>query len=203
MTEKPIPLNPDPLADAPLSPDQRQLWGRFRFELLESRARLQDVEKQGAEGAVLHTVLARPEFNREVARMLAYDERYGGSSSLVYIDIENFKELEEKHDRALLNAALRLIGECLIKHVRGSDIVGRVGPDEFAVLLCQCKGDLAWKKADQLSGMARNVFDNIYGQKLAASICYGVYAFEGEKDVTAGLKGAAAQLVRKQNASNP
>ena len=56
--------------------------------------------------------------------------------------------LRGAHGKSVANAAVREISDILMKQVRGSDIVGRLAPDEFGVLLMRCDNENAWKKAN-------------------------------------------------------
>jgi len=200
--QKPLDLAIDWLADASLTPEQRQVWNQMRGELVDSRTKIVDLSKQlkllqnqsAAEQA--HSILTRPEFNREVARMLAFDERYGGTSSVLYFDFENLDDVTAKHGRSVTNATLHEISNIMMKYVRGSDVVGRLAPDEFGVLLVRCDNDAAWKKGKQLSGTLYEKLQEVHGCKLQLEISYGAYTFRDDKDVGKGIK-EAAQMVTK------
>lgn len=198
---KVIDLSRDPLAEAPLSPAQRQDWNVLRTELMEARGKLADMEArirliERAPVEEDHSILTRPEFNREVARMLAFDERYGGTSSVLYFDFDHLDEVGDKHGKAVANAAIRQIGDILMKNVRGSDVVGRLAPDEFGVLLMRCDNASAWKKGEGLSATLYEALAEVHGLKLSVAISYGAYTFRENEDVATGLKQAAASVTR-------
>ena len=111
--DKQIDLSIDWLANAALTPDQRCVWDLARSELATLRTQLHECEVQIkalqqrlSDDDSDHSVLTRPEFNREVARMLAFDERYGGVSSVLYFDLKNLNDVIKNHGRA--SAALLL-----------------------------------------------------------------------------------------------
>ncbi|MDX2027531.1 MAG: GGDEF domain-containing protein [Alphaproteobacteria bacterium] len=196
----PLDLSIDWLADAPLTPEQRQAWNRMRAELVDMREKMRALEnkirtlEQTPEEP--HTVLTRPEFNREVARMLAFDERYGGVSSVLYFDIENLEEVTARYGKSVTNAAIREISNVLMRRVRGSDIVGRLAPDEFGILLARCDNPSAWKKGEQLCGFLREALREVHSCQLDLAISYGAYTFQDNRDLATGLK-EAAQMVTK------
>ena len=74
-------------------------------------------------------------FTRELARAVAGAARHGHEASLVALDIEALKAINERHGRAAGDAALAHVGRIVSGHVRTTDAVGRVRDDEFAVLL--------------------------------------------------------------------
>ena len=200
----PLDMTIDWLADAPLTPEQRHVWSLLRTELRDAREKTHALEehiKTLEHAAEEHlTVLTRPEFNREVARMLAFDERYGGVSSVLYFDFDNIDAIASQHGKSVVNATLREISRVLIHHVRRSDIVGRLAPDEFGVLLVRCDNALAWKKAEKLEEALRNEIGEVHGCKINLDINYGAYTFQDSTDVAAGLK-EAAQMVTKANSN--
>ncbi len=194
-------LNKDILADAPLSPEQRHAWNAIRAELGTARAKIDDLEarirlleRQPIEED--HSILTRPEFNREVARMLAFDERYGGISSVLYFDFERLEEVAGKHGKSVANAAIRQISDLLLKNVRNSDVVGRLAADEFGVLLMRCDNSFAWRKGEQLAGKLYEAVAEVHGCKLDVAISYGAYTFKDSQDVAGGLKEAAQSVTR-------
>jgi diguanylate cyclase (GGDEF)-like protein len=196
----PLDLAIDWLADAPLTPQQRQVWNVLRSELIAAREKINGLETrvknlEHAPDEAL-TVLTRPEFNREVARMLAFDERYGGISSVLYFDFENLEEITARHGKSVANAAIREISNVLTRHVRGSDVVGRLASDEFGVLLMRCDNTNAWKKAEQLGKALCEALDEVHACELNLIVSFGAYTFQDTKDIATGLQEAAQSVTR-------
>ena len=90
-----------------------------------------------------------------------------------------------------MNAAIREIGDMLIRSVRGSDIVGRLAPDEFGVLLMRCDNAAAWRKAEI---MASQLQETLAKSKLDIKVSYGAYTFRDNEDLATGLKEAAQTM---------
>jgi diguanylate cyclase (GGDEF)-like protein len=67
----------------------------------------------------------------EVSRAL----RYGNPLSLVVADVDHFKRVNDTYGHPAGDEALRLAGTALRARSRRSDVVGRIGGDEFALLL--------------------------------------------------------------------
>jgi diguanylate cyclase (GGDEF)-like protein len=70
-----------------------------------------------------------------IRREIARQKRYGGVFSLVVLDLDRFKELNDYHGHAAGDRALKLIGRVLSKTTRQSDSVGRLGGDEFVIVM--------------------------------------------------------------------
>lgn len=89
----------------------------------------------------------RRAFDRELARALAYVKRHGTSAALLYLDLDDFKRVNDRHGHAAGDAMLRAVASVLGRHVRESDLVARIGGDEFALLLWNCDEHHARTKA--------------------------------------------------------
>jgi diguanylate cyclase (GGDEF)-like protein len=194
-------LSVDELADAPLTPDQRRAWNALRGKLASTQAKNQELleilrkfeQPQVDDNTV---ILNRPDFNREVARMLAFDERYGGMSSVLYFDFDNLDEAASHFGNAVANAALQVIASTICHSVRTSDIVGRLAPDEFGVLLMRCDNASAWRKAEDLAVNLQRALAEIHDCKLNIKVSYGAYTFRDNEDLAVGLKEAAQTMTR-------
>jgi diguanylate cyclase (GGDEF)-like protein len=89
----------------------------------------------------------RRAFERELARSLAYVKRHGTPAALLYLDLDDFKRVNDRHGHSAGDALLRAIASVLGRHVRESDVVARIGGDEFALLLWNCDEANAAAKA--------------------------------------------------------
>lgn len=84
--------------------------------------------------------------DRETARA----RRTGGSVCLALIDLDRFKVLNDTRGHAAGDAALRDIGELLVRGLRANDVAGRWGGDEFAVVFAGLPEDCARDVVDRL-----------------------------------------------------
>jgi diguanylate cyclase (GGDEF)-like protein len=73
---------------------------------------------------------------REIAQTeLTRSHRYGQPVSLAFIDIDDFKHVNDTHGHAAGDGLLKRVGETIRGNLRGSDFVARYGGDEFVILL--------------------------------------------------------------------
>ena len=187
-------------ANAQLTPEQKQALKSLENELSQAHIQLRQLqtkittleEQAGSEQAIL----TRPEFNREVARMLAFDERYGGQSSVLYFDIASLDSLTKRYSPAIAADTTKTITHVMMRHVRRSDIIGRLGADEFGVLRVRCNNENAWKKGRELATLLTRALETIDNVKLGLEISFGAYTFREEEDVAIGLKEAAHSLTK-------
>ena len=121
----------------------------LRAELEATRRRLAELEVL-ADRDALTPVLNRRAFMRELQRSLAYCERYGTEASLAFFDMDGFKVVNDSFGHAAGDAALQWVAARLAAHVRESDLVGRMGGDEFAVMLAHADISAAERKARRL-----------------------------------------------------
>ncbi|MFW6193258.1 MAG: diguanylate cyclase [Gemmatimonadota bacterium] len=75
-----------------------------------------------------------------VPRTLSRSLRDGDAVGLVYVDLDDFKEINDRWGHAAGDAVLRAVGTRLQASVREGDLVGRIGGDEFVVALAGLKG---------------------------------------------------------------
>lgn len=122
---------------------------RLAAQLKQSRARIADLEAK-IDIDPLTELLNRRGFERELKRSIAYVKRYGASAALVYLDLDGFKPVNDRHGHAAGDAVLKALAAALVGHVRASDVVARLGGDEFVVLLWNVDGAAAAAKAAAL-----------------------------------------------------
>lgn len=80
-------------------------------------------------------VYNRRAFERELNREIAVAGRYGTPFCLVFIDLDRFKQVNDRFGHKAGDEALIRVAEILNKHTRESDLVGRLGGDEFGIVL--------------------------------------------------------------------
>ena len=117
-----------------------------------TKARLEAVETVADQDGLL-PLLNRRAFVREMSRMISFAERYDVPASLIYFDLDGFKAVNDAHGHAAGDAALTYIADLLRANVRESDIVGRLGGDEFGVILAKADQAQAESKARSLSDL--------------------------------------------------
>lgn len=104
-----------------------------------------------ADRDALAPVLNRRAFLRELHRAMSEVERYRTPAAVLYIDLDGFKSLNDSYGHSAGDAVLTYVGRLLMDSVRESDVVGRLGGDEFGVILNRAAADEARAKAAQLS----------------------------------------------------
>lgn len=116
----------------------------------------------------------RRAFERELVRSLAYLKRHGNSAVLLYLDLDDFKHINDDHGHAAGDDMLRAVARVLGRHVRESDVVARIGGDEFALLLWNCDEAHARAKAVALEAAIGRTTAVHGGAMLAVGASVGV-----------------------------
>lgn len=174
---------------------------RLRVDIDQAHKRVGYLEKLADEDSLV-PVANRRAFVRELGRIVAYAERYGAESSVLYFDINSFKKINDTYGHAAGDAALRQVGELMVEHIRESDIVGRLGGDEFGVILAQADARTAVEKAATLANAVESVPFVWEGNTIAIGLSYGIYSFSGQENAGEALALAdKAMYMNKQNSS--
>jgi diguanylate cyclase (GGDEF)-like protein len=131
-----------------------------------------------AEASADHDALApvynRRAFIRETQRVLASVKRHEVEASVIYFDLNNFKAINDAHGHPAGDEVIRAIGEIFVRQTRETDIVGRIGGDEFAVVLTHVGPDAAAAKAEALAATICTEKVLYQGQALYISAAYGL-----------------------------
>jgi diguanylate cyclase (GGDEF)-like protein/PAS domain S-box-containing protein len=136
-------------------------------------------------------LISRHEFERRLARALAEVAAGGAEHVLCYLDLDHFKLVNDSCGHEAGDTLLRTIGGLLAGRLRSRDTVGRLGGDEFGVLLEHC----SLAKAEEIAGSLLRMIEDfryVWGEKsfsLGASI--GVVPITGVNRRTADLLRAA------------
>ncbi|MFQ6016659.1 MAG: GGDEF domain-containing protein [Kiloniellaceae bacterium] len=184
------------LPEAELAPKVRAAIGRLmaevrglREELTRARKRIDHLERL-ADQDTLAPVMNRRAFVRELTRMTAFAGRYGVPGSVLYFDINGMKQINDSQGHATGDAVLKHVAQVLLRDVRASDVVGRLGGDEFGVILAQAGPEAAVAKASSLADAIRSDPVHGAGQPLKIAVSYGIHTFAGGEEADAALDAA-------------
>jgi diguanylate cyclase (GGDEF)-like protein len=171
---------------------------RLEAELAAMRVRVAELEAH-AESDPLTGVMNRRGFERELTRAAAHVQRYGGNAALVYLDLDGFKPVNDAFGHAAGDAVLVAVAATLVASVRASDIVARIGGDEFAVLLWNLSPVDARNKSLALERAVAETSVPWEGRRLAVGVTAGVAEFLADRDIAGLLARAdAAMYARKR-----
>ncbi|SEG16703.1 diguanylate cyclase (GGDEF) domain-containing protein [Vibrio hangzhouensis] len=101
-------------------------------------------------------------------------QTHGGTSTLVMFDIDHFKRVNDTYGHAIGDFVIRETAQQLMKAARGSDVCGRYGGEEFAVLLTETTADQASYFAERLRKRIEELSLAIDGHELKYTISLGI-----------------------------
>jgi len=158
---------------------------RLTRELEEARAKIAELELHADVDPMLD-ILNRRGFDRELSRSLAYVKRYGTPAALLYIDLDGFKAVNDRYGHAAGDELLKLVAGELAANVRASDLVGRLGGDEFGVLMWNAAKPQAMMRARDLEIRIECIALARGAERLSVGASVGVAVLHGDL-TTAGL----------------
>lgn len=135
-----------------------------------------------------------------LAHAIAHAKRYGHRTALLFLDLNNFKQINDSFGHAAGDRAIQLVADCLKSVVRGTDTVSRHGGDEFLILLAEIAQAVdAAAIAEKVNASLRSysrIDDHLV--QLSASIGISIYPEDGDDAKTLIDKADAAMYVAKE-----
>ncbi|WP_322513932.1 GGDEF domain-containing protein [Rhodopseudomonas palustris] len=174
-----------------LPTDARAKIRRLKAQLAAALAQIDEL-RASAETDFLLGISNRRGFERELARALAYIQRYGAGGALIVLDVDRLKPVNDTYGHAAGDVVLKAVVDALLRHVRSSDLIGRLGGDEFALLLWNLGEADARIKATALE----QAVDHLTIQYGSHIVTAGVSA--GVAMLTAGMDVAEALAIADQ-----
>ena len=133
--------------------------------------------------------------------MIARHERHGTPGALLFVDVDGLKALNDAFGHAAGDAALIHLTEMMVASVRQTDLVARIGGDEFAILLDHADeksaADTAARLADKVAG-CEFCFE---GKCLPLSIAIGFTHLQSGDSPVAVLDRADEAMYREKDAA--
>lgn len=166
---------------------------RLNQELEIKNKRIDYLEKLADEDP-LAPILNRRAFIRELSRSIDFAKRYNQPSSLIFIDVNNMKGINDQFGHSAGDTALTTIVDILLKNTRSTDIVGRLGGDEFGLILRQASKEIADQKVPYFSQLIQESGFNVQGTHIPLSASFGVHTFTGEEDPADILAAADSKM---------
>ena len=166
----------------------RDIFESSEIELLQTFALL---AAQAIDNARLHKVTMeqaivdsltglnnRREFELRLGVEHARAARYKRALSVLFVDIDHFKQVNDTHGHAAGDAVLKTLADTLRRQLRTNDVAARYGGEEFVVILTEIDGHRAKELAERLRhAVAAMVFCLPQGREIKLTISIGVSCY--------------------------
>ncbi len=136
--------------------------------------------EQSATIDALTKIANRMKFNTILEQQVEMSKRYNNNFSLILLDIDNFKMINDNHGHSVGDDVLVEIALVLKNSIRKSDLVSRWGGEEFAIVLPQSRTKTAVKIAEKLRLKIEN---NNFKEDLAITCSFGVCEYKKSYDI--------------------
>jgi diguanylate cyclase (GGDEF)-like protein len=139
-------------------------------------AHLIDALQREARTDGLTGLLNRRAWDEAFRRELAQRERQGRSLALLIVDVDHFKRINDTLGHPVGDVALRNVAALLQTQIRAADILGRIGGEEFAIVLVDCDADRAVDRAEQIRALVEDGSRNWPDVGMAVTVSIGTAA---------------------------
>jgi diguanylate cyclase (GGDEF)-like protein/PAS domain S-box-containing protein len=164
--------------------------------------KLRDALRELALRDTLTGLYNRRYMEESMVRELPRAERSGKPVSMIMIDIDHFKQFNDKHGHDAGDFVLSAVARAIAKNVRPSDIVCRYGGEELVVVLPECSLQSAHERAESLRLVVRATNLVHLGQTLPApSASFGVAVYPAHGSKLADVLKAADSALYKAKQS--
>ncbi|MEN6586759.1 MAG: diguanylate cyclase [Sulfuricella sp.] len=131
-------------------PGQEQMKMLGVIQDITERKELESQLQQQANTDYLTGCSSRRHFLEQARQGFAHARRYGGGLSVLMLDLDHFKVVNDSHGHQVGDATLKVLVQVCLGILREVDVVGRLGGEEFAVLLPETRGEKALEIAERL-----------------------------------------------------
>jgi len=173
-------FNPEADGTKTASETQRSLLKVFteQIALALSNLKLRDSLRQQSIRDPLTGLFNRRYLEESLALEIQRAKRNNSPFSILMIDLDHFKRFNDTHGHEAGDIVLQTLGRFLQRHIRGGDIAGRYGGEEFTLVLPGTSLELARQRAEELSAGVRTLHVDFSGASLGPlSISAGVATF--------------------------
>lgn len=143
----------------------------------------------------LTELLNRRAFAERLEKRVAQAAAQGQTGALLYIDLDNFKQINDQDGHAAGDAALRAVAALLRRSGRAADLAARIGGDEFALWMDQADLRGARQRAERLLEGVAGLSDGADGSKARLGMSIGLALFDPAR------RESADALVRRADAA--
>jgi diguanylate cyclase (GGDEF)-like protein/PAS domain S-box-containing protein len=129
--------------------DDRKVVHAVASDVTNERSTIEQLEERASIDSLTGVLTRRALFDKLSAEF-ERARRYGSTLSVCVLDLDHFKQVNDRHGHVMGDALLRRLGQLLKKSLRTADCAGRFGGDEFVMVLPECDYDAGKQTAERL-----------------------------------------------------
>ncbi|MER3410009.1 MAG: hypothetical protein C4305_07345 [Thermoleophilia bacterium] len=157
----------------------KELEAKLGALLRREQATRKEVERAATTDA-LTGLSNRPAFSSQLSEILARARASGRAAALLFLDLDDFKSVNDTRGHVVGDSLLRAVGRRLQTAAREGDVVARVGGDEFIVLLADLDRESAESVAKAVAARVRSCFSDSFfllGSEIRVQASVGMALF--------------------------
>ncbi len=172
---------------------------RLQDEIVQLRKRVEQLDALAHQDS-LCDLPNRRGFMRVLERTIDRVKRYEEQAAILFVDLDGLKMINDSSGHGAGDEALIEVSKMLVGGVRKSDLVARIGGDEFAILLIHSDEESAVETASRLVDMIADCDFRHDGELLPLSVAIGVGMIHPEDTPEQAIARADAEMYRRKAA---
>jgi len=172
---------------------------RLQAEIVELSKRVEQLDALAHQDS-LCDLPNRRGFMRVLERTIDRVKRYEEQAAILFVDLDGLKMINDSSGHGAGDEALIEVSRMLVGGVRKSDLVARIGGDEFAILLIHSDEESAVETASRLVDMIADCDFRHDGELLPLSVAIGVGMIHPEDTPEQAIARADAEMYRRKAA---
>ena len=156
-------------------------------------------EREAARLDPLSGLMMRRAFESAVNAAAARGRARGQGASLIVADIDHFKAINDTHGHPVGDLVIASFAQLLARKIRPSDLAGRIGGEEFCILVRGCEGPAATALAERIRSAAREFRGQAGNVEITISASFGVAQWHPGESYAEVFARADAALYEAKN----
>ncbi len=173
---------------------------RLRGQVAQLQERVEQLDHLAHQDSLIDLPNRRG-FVRELERLIARASRYDARAAMLYVDVDGLKMINDTLGHRAGDQALIQVAELLSSGVRKSDVVARIGGDEFGILLENANEQTAHETAGRLVDLIAACEFMHEGDSLPLSVAIGVGMIDANDTAEAIMARADEEMYRRKAAA--
>jgi len=174
--------------------------GRLRAQIAQLEQRVEQLDLLAHQDPLV-SLPNRRGFMRELEVLVDRARRYGETGAMLYVDLDGLKMINDTFGHKAGDEALIQVAQLLVGGVRRSDVVARIGGDEFGILLGHANELSAHETAGRLVDMIADCDFMHEGDALPLSVAIGVAVIGADDEPDAIMARADEEMYRRKAAA--